>query len=273
MTRHEMKSGNQPPNDLRTAAKPLGHCVASDPNILQHVFSSLTATIEHDDRGSQIRLSMPPQSCSLCAGAWVIENRAARAMAPCPVSTRVARVKELLSALAPDDPDSILRQAASVSMSPALVDRLHTSVVHRIGASFSVNLPPVALAARAAWIFGARTGVFSASDAAAAARPPGSPELVFVHLDNKPWEQGTSEIMEQWISWCQRAGSALWVSAPPMPAQEKDGSAASVGWGRVSRQISARVAKARERHWSGWLSSQARSRLMEVCEANAMFDK
>jgi hypothetical protein len=45
------------------------------------------------------------------------------------------------------------------------------------------------------------------------------------------------------------------------------------GWGRVSRQVAARVAKARERHWTGWLSTQAKSRLLEVCEANAMFDK
>jgi hypothetical protein len=78
--------------------------------------------------------------------------------------------------------------------------------------------------------------------------------------------------MEQWISWCQRAGSALWVSAPDMPLNSTS-TPEKAGWGRVSRQVAARVAKARERHWTGWLSTQAKSRLLEVCEANAMFDK
>ena len=200
-------------------------------------------------------------------------------MTPCPMATRVARLKMLLATLCPENPSSILQQAASVTLSPALVERLHASVLYRTGASFSVNIPPVALAARAAWIFGAKAGVFQASDEIAAANPPGAPELVFLHLDGKAWQQGTAEVMEQWISWCQRAGSALWVSAPDMPLGSTSSSASATsapaksGWGRVSRQVAARVAKARERHWTGWLSTQAQSRLLEVCEANAMFDK
>lgn len=194
-------------------------------------------------------------------------------MTPCPMATRVARLKLLLATLAPDNPSSVLQLASSVTLSPALVERLHASVLYRTGASFSVSIPPVALAARAAWIFAAKAGVFLASDEIAAANPPGAPELVFLHLDGKAWQQGTAEVMEQWISWCQRAGSALWVSAPDMPPSSALNGPAKSGWGKVSRQVAARVAKARERHWSGWLSTQAKSRLLEVCEANAMFDK
>ena len=245
-------------------------CMAEDPQRLQYVFALLGANIEHDDRGSQIRITMPPESCALCAGSCAVENRATRSMAPCPISTRMVRLKNVLMALNPENPSSVLQKASSVSLSPALIDRLHKSIVNRTGASFSINLPPVALAARAAWIFGAKAGVFLASDEVSAANPPGAPNLVFVHLDGKAWEQGTAEVMEQWISWCQRAGSALWVSAPDMPASSAP---LKAGWGKVSRQIAARVAKARERHWSGWLSTQAKSRLLEVCEANAMFDK
>lgn len=247
-------------------------CLADEPRRLQQVFSSLSAKIEHDDRGSQIRLTLPPDSCAICSGSCTMEIRESRSMTPCPMGTRVARLKLLLATLSPENPSSVLQQASSVTLSPALVERLHASVLHRTGASFSVNIPPVALAARAAWIFGAKAGVFLASDEIAAANPPGAPELVFVHLDGKAWQQGTAEAMEQWISWCQRAGSALWVSAPDMPLNSTS-TPEKAGWGRVSRQVAARVAKARERHWTGWLSTQAKSRLLEVCEANAMFDK
>ncbi len=258
-------------------------CLASDPRRLDQAFAGLTASLEHDDRGTRIQLSLAASSCGTCSGQWKIEDHAARVMRPCDVASRAARLKSLLAQVAPGDPGAALGRAIGVPLSPALVDRLHKSLKHRIGASFAPELPAIALAARAAWMFGARTAVFSVTDEVAAANPPGAPEIVFVHLDGKPWEQRTAEALDQWIGWCQRSCSALWVAAPvnpPRAPESAPGSApgtkakgAGRGWGRVSGQVAARVAQARERHWTGWLSSQARSRLLEVCEPEAFFDK
>jgi hypothetical protein len=95
------------------------------------------------------------------------------------------------------------------------------------------------------------------------------------------WEQRTSEVLEQWISWCQRANAALWIAVPKSAPESSLPRAGEepAGWGRVSRQMAGRVAKARDRHWTSWLSSQGRSRLLEVREAsngfsrNSAFDK
>lgn|GEM_PF-2473381 len=247
-------------------------CLADDPRRLDQAFASLTASLEHDDRGTRIQLSLPAGVCETCSGQFKIEDHAARVMSPCDVATRAARLKALLSQVAAADPGAALARAVAVPLSPALVDRLHKSLTRRIGATFAPELPAVALAARAAWMFGARTAVFGVTDEVAAANPPGSPEIVFVHMDGKPWEQRTAEVLDQWISWCQRSCAALWVADPSGAA--KPGSAPQArGWGRVSKQVAARVARARDRHWTGWLSSQARSRLLEVCEAEAFFDK
>jgi hypothetical protein len=248
-------------------------CIAADPRLLDQAFTSLVARLDHDDRGSRILLSMPPSCCGLCKGQLKIEDHAARVMSPCAVAVSAARLKTLLAQVSPSDPAGPLARATSVPLSMALVDRLHKSVTHRIGASFAPDLPAVALAARAAWMFGAKTAVFDVNDEVAAAHPPGAPEVVFLHLNGKAWEERTGVNLEQWISWCQRSGAALWVAAPAAASPQGQDSPGGRHWGKVSRQVAARVAKARERHWTGWLSSQARSRLLEVCEAGSFFDK
>ncbi len=256
----------------------MSRCLAEDFSALHTALPRLTAILEHDDRGSRVMVKVPAEDCTLCGGSGQIEDHAHRTVERCALTARLARLGSLLASLSADDPDLILQPAAAHAVSPALLGRLGVSVAQRKGACLPPGVTTLALAVRSAWVFGARTAVCSTNDLVSAARPPGDPELVFLQHENESWKQDQIEALELWISWCQRTRAGLWLAVAAKQAGsfsvrsgQADVEPAAAGWGKVSRQISARVARAKGRHWSENISSAARSRLLEVCDIHSIF--
>lgn len=247
------------------------------------MLGSLSVAIEHDDRGARLVFRLPEDSCGTCHGSGRMENHVLRNVGQCPLVTRYARLGALLARVAPGEPALFLKNAAGIPVSPAGMDRLQRSISTRVGACVAPGSSAAALAVRAAWVCGARVALCATSDFSAAANPPGEPEVVFLEHTGNTWDQSAVEALDLWISWCQRSAVALWISAPALtnqspanpsgarPASGGSPPAAGQGWGRVSRQVAARVARARERHWTESLPPAARSRLAEVCDIRVSF--
>jgi hypothetical protein len=242
------------------------------------VLGALSVSIEHDDRGSRFKFRIPEDACATCHGSGRMENHALRTVEQCGLVTRYARLGSLLLRVAPEEPDLFLKNAAGSPVSPAGMDRLQRSITTRIGACVAPGTSAASLALRAAWVYGARVALCATSDFSAAANPPGEPEVVFLEHGGNTWDQSAIEALDLWIGWCQRSAAALWISAPALLPAAKDKSGGTdakpttnPGWGRVSRQVAARVARARDRHWTESLPPAARSRLAEVCDIRVSF--
>lgn len=255
-------------------------CLWFDRYRLAAAFNEIQITLNEDDRGPSLALQLPPGVCQSCQGRLVMEDANTRSAGTCPVGRGSASLKSLLIAIDPVDPARVLRDVVSMPLSPALLDRLVLSASSRIGGVFTPQVSATALAARLAWLTGVRTAVVDltapGTEWNGGYRGSGSAEVVFLTTDGKVFGEKAAEMLEVWISRCQLGRMAMWISIPTIKrdnSTKREAVDAKAGFGKLSRQIANRVAKARDRHWSSWLSGQAQSRLLEVCDIHAEFDR
>lgn len=264
-----------------------GGCLWSDRYRLAAAFSDIQAELVEDDRGSRLTLNVPPEVCPRCHGRFQIEDPASRSLGICPVAKGSSSLRSFLMSVNPTNPDRVLREAATLALSPAFLDRLVLSASSRVGGVFLPPLTATAIAARLAWLTGARTAVANLAESSTNAGLMNAAltdsDVIFLETNGKIWEGKLAEILDSWINRCQLGRIALWISMPaktnlhkhPSDAHQSmsAGRARGSSHGALSRQIAARVARTRERHWTSWLSSQSQSRLLEVCDIQAEFDK